>query len=120
YGADPTRPPVPADVRFVSPPLALRAPAPPERTAMLAPDRASFHVDHPLPLAQVLRHRDVLMQLELELPDGARLRYAGVREYGPLLPVWRLLPDGGVVATDTGERYRANRDAGFFENASGE
>jgi maltose/maltodextrin transport system permease protein len=120
YGADPTAPPVPTDVRYVSPPLALRAASPPARTAMLAPERASFHVDAPLPLAQVLRHREVLAQLELELPDGAHLRYLGVREFGPLLPVWKAQDDGALVSTETGERYAPNRDAGFFESASGE
>jgi maltose/maltodextrin transport system permease protein len=120
YGADPTKPPVPVDVRYVSPPLALRAASPPERTAMLAPERASFHVDAPLPMAQVVRHRDVLMQLALELPDGKVLNYTGLREYGPLLPLWRQVDDGGLVSTETGERYVANRDAGFFESASGE
>jgi maltose/maltodextrin transport system permease protein len=120
YAPDPTQPPVPADVRYVSPPLALRAASPPERTAMLAPDRASFHVGAPLPLAQVLRHRDVLMHLELELPEGARLRYLGVREFGPLLPLWREEAGGVLVSTETGERYAPNMAAGFFESPSGD
>jgi maltose/maltodextrin transport system permease protein len=120
YGDDPAHPPVPREVRWVSPPLALRSARPPERPVMLTPDRASFEVGAPLPLAQVLRHRDVLAQLELGLPDGARLRYLGVREYGPLLPQWQAQPDGALVSSETGERYAPNRSIGFFESAGGE
>jgi maltose/maltodextrin transport system permease protein len=120
YGDDPTRPPVPADVRYVSPPLALRAAQPPERTRMLEPAAASFHVGEPLPLAQMLLHRDVLLQLELELPDGTALRYAGVRQYGPRVPVWRAQADGSIVSSDTGERYRPDPKTGFFTGPAGE
>ena len=104
---------------LVSGPLALRAPSPPAQTQMLAPDQASFHINAPLPLREVLKHRDVLRRLQLKLPDGSLLSYAGVREFGELVPVWTPRADGGLVNTATGEAYRANLDTGFFETADG-
>lgn len=104
---------------LVSGPLALRAPTPPAQTRMLAPDQASFHINEPLPLREVLRHRDVLRQIKLKLPDGSLLSYAGVREFGALVPVWTPRPDGGLVNTATGLVYRPNPDTGFFETADG-
>jgi maltose/maltodextrin transport system permease protein len=89
---------------------------------MLAPEAASFHINPPLPLRDVLRHRDVLRQLKLVLPDGSELSYAGVREFGTLVPVWTRVVRGGQEAlenTASGERYRPNDATGFFETADG-
>ena len=104
---------------LVSGPLALRAPTPPARTRMLAPEAASFHINEPLSLRERLRHRDVLRQLRLELPDGSLLSYAGVREFGELVPVWTQRADGALANTASGELYRPNPDTGFFETADG-
>ena len=107
---------------LVSGPLALRSATPPAQTRMLAPEAASFHINPPLPLRDVLRHRDVLRQLKLVLPDGSELSYAGVREFGTLVPVWTRVVRGGQEAlenTASGERYRPNDATGFFETADG-
>jgi maltose/maltodextrin transport system permease protein len=42
----------------------------------------------PLPLRQVIARREMLRELVLQRPDGTLLRYAGVREFGPLNPLW--------------------------------
>ena len=104
---------------LVSAPLALRAPSPPAQTEMLPLDQASFHINEPLSLKDVLRHRDVLMQLKLKLPDGRLISYAGVREFGPLNAVWKGNPDGSLTRSETGEVYRPNPDSGYFETDEG-
>ena len=107
-------------VLYVSPSLALLAPRPPEKTPMQPAAQASFQIDKPLPLIEILKHRDILMQLKLALPDGTVLGYAGVREFGPREPLWKAEPDGALVLLASGERYRPNTDTGFFENERGE
>jgi maltose/maltodextrin transport system permease protein len=104
---------------LISTPLALRSARPPEQTEMLPLDRTSFHINAPLPLKELLKHRDVLMQLKLKLPDGRLLSYAGVREFGPLNPLWKANGDGSLTLVETGARYRPNLDSGFFESADG-
>jgi maltose/maltodextrin transport system permease protein len=48
------------------------------------------------------------------------IRYAGLREFGPIEPLWTERPDGALLQTATGSVYRANTEAGFFENDAGE
>ena len=99
---------------LVSPPLALRAARPPDHTNMLPPAQASFQLNAPLDLKTLLTHRDVLMNLVLLLPDGRELRYAGVREFGILNPVWRGNPDGSITKVESGERFVPDMKTGFF------
>lgn len=107
----------PDPATLVSPPLALRSAQPPEETAMLPLAQASFHLNQPLGLKDLLAHRDVLMRLKLKLPDGRLLNYAGVREFGPVNPLWRDNPDGSLTQLESGEIYRPNMDAGFFQGS---
>ena len=73
-----------------------------------------------LPLIEVLQHRDTLLQLKLTLPDQSVLSYAGVREFGPLNPLWRANADGSLTLLQTNTVYQPNPDTGFFENSAGE
>ena len=104
---------------LVSTRLALRSASPPEQTEMLPLAQASFHINEPLPLKELLKHRDVLMQLKLKLPDGRLLSYTGVREFGPLNNIWAQNADGSLTQVETGERFQANGQTGFFENQGG-
>ena len=113
--ADPAKKAALDAATLVSPPLALRSAQPPEETQMLPPVQASFHVNAPLGLKELLTHRDVLMRLKLKLPDGRVLSYAGVREFGPVNPLWRLNADGSLTQVESGERYFANMKDGYFE-----
>jgi maltose/maltodextrin transport system permease protein len=103
---------------FTTPPIALRdrdADAPIRLEAL-----ANVPAQAPLKLAEVLKHRDVLMRLSLELPDKSPLQYAGVREFAPLTDVWKQNSDGSLTLAETGAVYKPNRDTGYFENATGE
>jgi maltose/maltodextrin transport system permease protein len=105
---------------FVSPALALLAPRPPAELAMVPLGQGSFQVNEALPLAEVLKHRSTLALLRLKLPDGNVLSYAGVREFAPLEPVWTRAADGSLTRTQTGEVFKPNDAAGFYESAGGE
>jgi maltose/maltodextrin transport system permease protein len=105
---------------FVSNPLALLRPSPPKEIAFEPLPKASVALSEPLGLAEVIRHRAVLSNLKARLPDGTVLSYAGVREFGPLAPVWKKGEGETLVQAASGEVYRANHTTGFYESDSGE
>lgn len=102
---------------LVSPPLDLR------QTGLIAPVVMTAStiapVGTPLPLIAMLKHRSALRQLQLQLPDHSVIRYAGVREFGPLQHIWQRAEDGALTRIEDGAVYRPNPDTGFYENASG-
>ena len=73
-----------------------------------------------LPLKDLVRLREGLQKQELKLPDGKLIRYAGLREFGPIEPLWTAQADGAIKQVSTGAIFKPNREAGFFENAQGE
>jgi maltose/maltodextrin transport system permease protein len=73
-----------------------------------------------LSLREVIARRDTLRELVLQRPDGALLRYTGVREFGPLNRLWKPADGGALVQQATGTTYRPNHDTGYFENERGE
>jgi maltose/maltodextrin transport system permease protein len=78
-------------------------------------------VDLPAALAMrdVIARRGLLRGLQFVLPDGTRLQYAGLREFGVREALWTAGDDGAVVDL-TGTVYAPNRETGYFENARGE
>jgi maltose/maltodextrin transport system permease protein len=102
---------------LVSPSLNLSAPPP---APVLMQAQAGTALGEPASLKELVRWRESLAQLQLQLPDGKVIRYAGLREFGPIEPLWKPGPDGGVVEASSNTVFRPNRDSGFFENAAGE
>jgi len=105
--------------RYVSPPLTLGR-GNGAALPMSAAPAGSPALGEPLPLREVLRHRDALMALALALPDGRTLRYTGVREFGTMEPLWKAGANGSLLRVASGAEYRPNPDTGFFENAAAE
>ena len=105
--------------RYVSPPLALNDAASFSVAMQVLPSNATAFAP-PLPLKQVLLHRDALRALKLSLPDQRQLIYSGVREFAPFDPVWQALPDGALSQRANGQVFRANTDSGYFEDAQGQ
>ena len=104
---------------FLSPPLALLNSEPPSEVSMLPLNAQSVQLSEPLPLADVLRHRQVLSRVKLKLPDGTLLDYAGVHEFTPLIHTWHLDVDS-ITQVKTGMQYRPNMRTGFYESAAGD
>ncbi len=106
------------DAALVTPPLDLRAGAPAAPVVMQPLGGAPLA--EPLNLRERLRHRDALTALQLQMPGGTVFRYAGLREFGTIQPLWRANADGSLTQLATGAVYTANRSSGFFETAQGE
>ena len=102
---------------LVSPPLDLAAP--PSAPIVMQPDVGAA-LGEPTNLHTLVRWREGLAKLQLQLPDGQRIRYAGLREFGPIDPLWKAGPDGAVIDALSNTVYQPNRSTGFFENAQGE
>lgn len=105
---------------FISPPLALLRPLKDASISMVPLAQGSFQIGSALPLTEVIRHRKVLQQLQLALPDGSLLRYAGLREFARSMPLWRHNKDGTLTNTETNAVYQANAESGYFERLNPE
>ena len=106
---------------LLTPPLQLKSAAPP--AAVPLQPQGALALGEPLSLRELIGHREALMALKLQLPaeqGGAVIRYAGLREFGLIQPLWAAQPDGSLKQLATGDVYTANRDTGFFETAAGE
>jgi len=103
---------------LVSPPLNLAGGAPAAPVVMQPLGGTTLAA--PLNLRELLVHREALTALQLQLPDGKVIRYAGLREFGPIEPLWKANADGSLTQQATGDVYTPNRKTGFFETATGE
>ena len=110
--------------RWVSPPLALRATQQEVRVELAAADAEHLPLkaplQAPLPLPDLVKHRDALSRLVLVLPDRTELHYLGLREFGPVKPLWTANPDGSLTRAADGTVFKPDRDTGFFQSGAGE
>lgn len=102
---------------LLSPPLPLDGSA--DAPVPLAP-QADVRLGEALNLREVIQLRSGLMPLQLQLPGGNVLRYAGLREFGRIDALWQPLPGGAVQQVASGTVYTPNPQTGFFEAPNGE
>jgi maltose/maltodextrin transport system permease protein len=67
-----------------------------------------------------LQRRDVLQKLQLQMPNGDLLGYAGVREFSPVTTLWKANADGSLTRTQDGMVYVPNLESGFFVSKTGD
>ena len=106
---------------LLTPPLQLQGSAAGE--PVLLQVQGATALGEALGLRELIRHREALMALQLQLPadqGGAVIRYAGLREFGPIQPLWAARADGGLKQLATGDVYTPNAQTGFFETSAGE
>ena len=110
--------------RWVSPPLALRNMSRDLRVNLAVADAEHLPLTAPLQAAlalpELIKHRDTLAKLVLVLPDKTELHYLGLREFGPVKPMWTTNADGSLTRAADGAVFKANRDTGFFQTEAGE
>jgi maltose/maltodextrin transport system permease protein len=104
---------------WVTPPLAGRRAAA-EPLTLQALTSSGFKPGAALPLADVIARRDQLRMIQIKGPDGTLLQYAGLREFGPLKPLWTANPDGSLTRSANQRVYSPNPVSGYFESAAGD
>ena len=110
---------------LVSPPLSLSGATPPSNPVVMQAGEAPGAAPgaEPLSLREVIALRAALQGLQLQLPatqGNAVLSYAGLREFGPVKPLWQAQSDGALKQLATGAVFQPNRESGYFETAQGE
>jgi len=103
---------------LLSPALDLKAGAPAAPVVMQPP--GAHALGEPVSLRELVTLRGSLAPMRLQLPDGATIRYAGLREFGPVEPLWKDNGDGSLTQLSSQQVFKPNRTTGFFENAQGE
>jgi maltose/maltodextrin transport system permease protein len=73
----------------------------------------------PLPLKDVIAHRDAIHAVAVEFPDGTWAAMSGLREFTPYQALYKANPDGSLINQKTQERLAPNFETGFYETASG-
>ncbi|MFB6327471.1 maltose ABC transporter permease MalF [Pantoea deleyi] len=94
---------------YLSPPFQFGA----EQTLKMTPapppagERATLRV--------ITTHRQALSQIQATLPDGRTLRMSSLRQFSGTQPLYRLDAEKGLINQQTGARYRANPETGFYQ-----
>lgn len=104
---------------FISDVVALLDTAP-QRVAVKPLDGSGIEPGEPLPLKDVIAHRDAIRALKLQLPDGTTAAMESLREFTPSERLYQRNPDGSLTNRQTGERVAPNVHTGFYETASGQ
>ena len=100
--------------------LAAGAPAAPVPAQPAAPAPAGEPPAAAAGMRELIALRPALQRLQISLPGGRTLQYAGLREFGRVTPVWQALPEGGLKQRATGAVFTPDRDTGYFTSATGD
>jgi maltose/maltodextrin transport system permease protein len=90
-----------------------------QRVAVIALERSGFSPGEPLPLRDVIAHRDAIRAVIAQFPDGTSATMASLREFTPHQPLYQRNPDGTLTNQKTHERLTPNFKTGFYESPSG-
>lgn len=103
---------------FVTDVVALAGTAP-QKVDAVPLAGASVAPGDPLPLKDVIAHRDQIRALTVRFPDGTTAAMASLREFTPYQALYQRSPDGALTNRQTGERLVPNFHTGFYETAAG-
>ncbi|MBX3607515.1 MAG: maltose ABC transporter permease MalF [Piscinibacter sp.] len=104
---------------YLTGPLSLASEQPQEVEALPeAPGAAALA--EPLELKELIARQKALRALTVRLPDGGKVRMAGLREFAAVQPLYIANPDGSLTNQQTGTVIRPNPQSGYFETAAGE
>jgi maltose/maltodextrin transport system permease protein len=81
---------------------------------------SGFTPGEPLPLKDVIAHKDQIRAVTVQFPDGTSAAMSGLREFTPSEPLYRQNADGSLTNQKTKAILRPNMDTGFYQTASGE
>lgn len=78
-----------------------------ESAALPAGERANLRV--------ITQNRQALNQLTAILPDESKVIMSSLRQFSGTRPLYQLAQDGTLTNNQSGVKYRANNDIGFFQ-----
>jgi maltose/maltodextrin transport system permease protein len=73
----------------------------------------------PLPLKDVIAHRDAIRALAVHFPDGTSAAMSGLREFTPYQALYKANPDKSLTNQKTGEVLTPNFETGFYQTPAG-
>jgi len=104
---------------FLIGPLALTSDKPLEVQAQ-PQEGSAVALGEVVPLKEVIARQKFVRALIVVMPDGSRVRMAGLREFAPVKPQWVRNPDGSLTNQENGSIIKPNMTTGYFETAAGE
>ena len=104
---------------YVSSPIALKNTEPQDLKVEPA-EQLKAALGDPVQLKDVIVRQPQLKALTAILPDGRKLRMTGLRQFGPVQPLYEKQADGRLLNKQDGSLLRPNFDTGFYETANGE
>lgn len=81
---------------------------------------AAVTLGEPVPLRTLIERQKALRAVSVVMPDGMKVRSAGLREFAQARPLYERNADGSLTHQRTGETIRPNFETGFFETTAGE
>jgi maltose/maltodextrin transport system permease protein len=115
----PAPPPRPA-VTYVTKQALPLTRATEQRVAVVALAGSGFSPGEPLPLKDVIEHRDAIHAITAEFPDGSSATMASLREFTPHEPLYHRNADGTLTNQKTHDRLTPNFQTGFYESEAGQ
>jgi maltose/maltodextrin transport system permease protein len=103
---------------FITRVLPLSATA--EQRIPVSPVEKPGSFGDPLPLKDVIAHRDAIKAITVVFPDGTSAAMESLREFTPYQPLYQRNADGTLTNQKTGERLTPNRKTGFYETPGGQ
>ncbi|MBC7976788.1 MAG: maltose ABC transporter permease MalF, partial [Myxococcales bacterium] len=73
----------------------------------------------PLPLKDVIAHRDAIRALAVQFPDGTSAAMSGLREFTPYQALYKANPDKTLTNQKTGEILTPSFETGFYQTPAG-
>ncbi len=91
--------------------------APREITVQPAGDTA---LPDPVQLKELIALQPGMKALTVQIPDAGKVRMTGLREFGPVQPLYERRADGSLVNKQSGAVITPKMTSGFYETATGE
>lgn len=104
---------------FVSGPLALKNTTPLE-LAVEPAEQVKIALGEPVQFRELIARQAALKVLTFVTPDGRKLRMTGLRQFGPVEPLYEPRGDGTLLNKQTGDVLTANFKTGFYETQAGQ
>ncbi|MEO7735426.1 MAG: hypothetical protein ABIY55_31020, partial [Kofleriaceae bacterium] len=80
---------------------------------------SGFTPGDPVPLKEVIAHRDAIHAVTVQFPDGTSAAMSGLREFTPYQALYKATANKSLTNQKTGAVLTPNFETGFYETAEG-